>query len=42
MADQKIIIGRMWPVWPTKVRVTVGTAEEMAKFNQATAKILGV
>jgi histidinol-phosphate aminotransferase len=42
MADQKIIIGRMWPIWPTKVRVTVGTTEEMAKFNQATAKILGV
>src|SRR5215469_9928952 len=24
MAEQKIIIGRIWPVWPTKVRVTVG------------------
>jgi len=41
MADQKIIIGRIWPVWPTKVRVTVGTAEEMNKFNQAVAKIMG-
>jgi histidinol-phosphate aminotransferase len=41
MADQKIIIGRVWPVWPTKVRVTVGTQDEMAKFNQAVAKIMG-
>lgn len=41
MADQKIIIGRVWPVWPTKVRVTVGTTEEMSKFNQAVAKIMG-
>jgi len=41
MADEKIIIGRIWPVWPTKVRVTVGTQEEMAKFNQAVAKIMG-
>jgi histidinol-phosphate aminotransferase len=40
MAEQKIIIGRIWPVWPTKVRVTVGTAEEMAKFTQAVSKIM--
>jgi histidinol-phosphate aminotransferase len=40
MAEQKIIIGRIWPVWPTKVRVTVGTMEEMTKFNQAVAKIM--
>ena len=41
MADQKIIIGRVWPVWPTKVRVTVGTMEEMNQFNQAVARIMG-
>ena len=41
MAEQKIIIGRIWPVWPTKVRVTVGTQEEMAKFDQAVARIMG-
>jgi histidinol-phosphate aminotransferase len=40
MADQKVIIGRVWPAWPTKVRVTVGTAEEMAKFKAAVEKIL--
>ena len=40
LAENKVIIGRIWPVWPTKVRVTVGTREEMAKFNQAVAKIM--
>ena len=39
MADEKVIIGRIWPVWPTKVRVTVGTQEEMNKFTAAVAKI---
>ncbi len=35
MAEQKIYIGRSWPVWPNWVRVTVGTKEEMAKFQKA-------
>ena len=29
MASNKVFIGRVWPIWPTKVRVTVGTQEEM-------------
>jgi histidinol-phosphate aminotransferase len=40
MAEQKIIIGRIWPAWPTHVRVTVGTQEEMAKFTAAVDKIM--
>jgi histidinol-phosphate/aromatic aminotransferase/cobyric acid decarboxylase-like protein len=39
MAAQKVIIGRIWPVWPTKVRVTVGTQEEMNKFMAAVDKV---
>jgi histidinol-phosphate aminotransferase len=39
MANEKVIIGRIWPVWPTKVRVTVGTQEEMNKFSAAVSKI---
>jgi histidinol-phosphate aminotransferase len=35
MAQQKVYVGRTWPVWPTWVRVTVGTKDEMAKFKQA-------
>jgi len=41
MADNKVIIGRVWPAWPTKVRVTVGTQEEMDKFKAAYTKIMG-
>jgi histidinol-phosphate aminotransferase len=39
MAAQKVIIGRVWPAWPTKVRVTVGTQEEMDKFKMAYLKV---
>jgi len=39
LADQGVIIGRIWPVWPTKVRVTVGTQEEMNKFMGAVDKV---
>lgn len=41
MADQKVIVARPWPVWPTKVRVTVGTQEEMNKFMSAVDKVWG-
>jgi len=33
---------RSWPIWPQRVRVTVGTEEEMAAFRQAFAKVTGV
>jgi histidinol-phosphate aminotransferase len=39
MAEQKIMIGRVWSAWPTKVRVTVGTQAEMDKFKAAVEKI---
>jgi len=35
MAGQGVHIGRVWPVWPNWVRVTVGTHEEMTKFQEA-------
>ncbi len=38
MAAQKVYIGRVWPVWPNWVRVTVGTKDEMAKFKDAFIK----
>jgi histidinol-phosphate aminotransferase len=40
MAAQKVFIGRVWPAWPTKVRVTVGTQAEMDKFQAAYEKIV--
>ncbi|MBV9501537.1 MAG: pyridoxal phosphate-dependent aminotransferase [Acidobacteriaceae bacterium] len=42
MAKQNVFIGRTWPIWPTWVRVTVGTRDEMAKFKDAFAKCYGV
>jgi histidinol-phosphate aminotransferase len=35
MAAQNVFIGRPWPVWPTHVRVTVGTQSEMERFQAA-------
>jgi len=35
MATHKVMIGRIWQEWPQMVRVTVGTYEEMGKFNAA-------
>jgi histidinol-phosphate aminotransferase len=40
LADQKVIIGRLWPAWPTHVRVSIGTQEEMDKFKAALAKVM--
>ncbi len=40
MAANKVIIGRVWQAWPTKVRVTVGTQAEMLKFQAAVSKII--
>jgi len=40
MAEHKVYIGRVWPIWPTKVRVTVGTQDEMNKFTAALAKVM--
>jgi histidinol-phosphate/aromatic aminotransferase/cobyric acid decarboxylase-like protein len=40
MAEQKVFIGRVWPVWPTKVRVTVGTQDDMDKFKAAVLKVM--
>lgn len=38
MAAERVFVGRVWPVWPTWVRVTVGTKEEMARFKTACLK----
>ncbi|MGY6002043.1 pyridoxal phosphate-dependent aminotransferase, partial [Stenotrophomonas maltophilia] len=42
MAENGVVIGRSWPIWPQRVRVTVGTEEEMAAFRRAFAKVAGV
>jgi histidinol-phosphate aminotransferase len=35
MEAKKVYIGRVWPAWPTHVRVTVGTRPEMEAFKKA-------
>ncbi|MBZ5682978.1 MAG: pyridoxal phosphate-dependent aminotransferase [Acidobacteriia bacterium] len=40
MAKQNVFIGRIWPVMPTCVRITVGTHEEMQKFQDALQKVM--
>ena len=40
MRKEKVYIGRVWPVWPNHVRVTVGTADEMKKFQAAFLKVM--
>ena len=35
MREKKVLIGRSWPVWPQAVRVSVGSAQEMAAFKTA-------
>ena len=40
LQKEKVYIGRVWPSWPTHVRVTVGTPEEMDKFKIAFLKVM--
>jgi histidinol-phosphate/aromatic aminotransferase/cobyric acid decarboxylase-like protein len=40
MQAENVYVGRVWPAWPTYSRITVGTADEMAKFQAATLKVL--
>ncbi len=40
LADNGVMIGRIWPVWPTKVRVSIGTQEQMNKFMAAFDKVM--
>ncbi len=40
MLKEKVAIGRTWAAMPTFVRVTVGTKEEMAKFQTAFVKCM--
>jgi len=40
MAKENVLVGRIWPVMPTHVRITVGTQEEMEKFQAAFQKVM--
>jgi histidinol-phosphate aminotransferase len=40
MAAKEIYIGRIWPAWPSQVRITVGTREEMLAFRKAFKEVM--
>jgi histidinol-phosphate aminotransferase len=40
MRKQKVYIGRVWSSWPTYVRVSIGTQEEMNKFKTAFSAVM--
>jgi histidinol-phosphate aminotransferase len=40
LAKEKVYIGRVWKAWPTHVRVSIGTQEEMDKFKSALVKVM--
>jgi histidinol-phosphate aminotransferase len=40
MAQQKVIIGRVWPSMPNYSRITVGTGDEMLRFQAALQKAM--
>jgi histidinol-phosphate/aromatic aminotransferase/cobyric acid decarboxylase-like protein len=42
MAAKKVLLANAsrWPEWPQHIRVTVGTFEEMGKFNAAIAEVV--
>jgi histidinol-phosphate aminotransferase len=42
MMAHKVMIGRTWPAMPNRVRVSVGTPAEMAKFRAAFARVMNV
>jgi histidinol-phosphate aminotransferase len=40
MAKENVLIGRSWPVMPTYARITVGTQDEMERFQAAWQKVM--
>ncbi|MDX2269531.1 MAG: pyridoxal phosphate-dependent aminotransferase [Bryobacter sp.] len=40
MVKEKVLVGRAWPSMPTHVRVSIGTADEMAKWKAAHMKVM--
>jgi histidinol-phosphate aminotransferase len=41
LRKENVYVGRVWRVWPTHVRVTIGTQEEMNRFKTALLKVAG-
>ena len=40
MAKENVVIGRVWPSMPSYTRITVGTSDEMERFQQALQMVM--
>ncbi len=40
LAAKDMYVGRIWPAWPTQVRITVGTPDEMMAFRKAFTEVM--
>jgi histidinol-phosphate aminotransferase len=40
LQKEHVYIGRIWPVWPNAVRISVGSPEDMARFRTAFKKVM--
>jgi histidinol-phosphate aminotransferase len=40
LAAKDMFVGRIWPAWPTCLRVTVGTPDEMTSFRKAFTEVM--
>ena len=40
MQAKNVYIGRVWPAWPTHVRITVGTEQDMQAFRTAFSEVM--
>jgi len=40
MQERNVFIGRPWPIWPTHVRITVGTQNEMERFQEVWHQVM--
>jgi histidinol-phosphate aminotransferase len=40
LAAKDMYVGRIWPAWPNRVRITVGTPDEMMAFRKAFTEVM--
>jgi histidinol-phosphate aminotransferase len=40
LAKKGVYVGRIWPAWPTSLRVTVGTRREMLEFRKTLTEVM--
>jgi histidinol-phosphate aminotransferase len=40
LAAKDMYVGRIWPAWPTQLRITVGTSSEMMTFRRAFTEVM--